>query len=305
VGRSSKSGLSGPKAPEGPLLFPVDAPPAPSTEPELKPLERPIWTEHKARLIERYLRFFVFVTKHGTYIDGFAGPQGEPEAWAAKLVLESEPRWLRHFYLFEVAARKVGQLRALRKGLAPRKRKEPQRTVGIYRGDFNERVGRLLRSGRIAEREATFCLLDQHTFECRWKTVEALARYKAGRKIELFYFLATGWLDRAFENQRDLRAISEWWGRDDWSLLRKMNRQDRVDAFVERFRGDLGYASVKPYPIWSREHGTGRVMYYMIHATDHPEAPALMHRAYQKAVEPIESDRQLELELGRLKMEDP
>jgi hypothetical protein len=52
---------------------------------------RPIWTENKAKLIERYLYYFLMVTKHGTYIDGFAGPQeetGETANWAAKLVLE-------------------------------------------------------------------------------------------------------------------------------------------------------------------------------------------------------------------------
>ena len=36
-------------------------------------------------------------------------------------------------------------------------------------------------------------------------------------------------------------------------------------------------------------------MYYMIHATDHPEAPALMNRAYHKAVTPIEPAEQMAL----------
>jgi hypothetical protein len=38
-------------------------------------------------------------------------------------------------------------------------------------------------------------------------------------------------------------------------------------------------------------------MYYMIHATDHPVAPELMLRAYQKAVKPKESYEQLSMEL--------
>jgi len=59
-----------------------------SKKPKFK-IERALWTENKAQLIERYLLYFVYITKHGTYIDGFAGPQREdqPEAWAAKLVL--------------------------------------------------------------------------------------------------------------------------------------------------------------------------------------------------------------------------
>jgi len=41
-------------------------------------------------------------------------------------------------------------------------------------------------------------------------------------------------------------------------------------------------------------------MYYMIHATDHPEAPKLMNRAYYKAVEPREPAEQFLLDLGQV-----
>ncbi len=37
-------------------------------------LER-LWTGNKALLIQQYLHLFVIVAKHGTYVDGFAGPQ--------------------------------------------------------------------------------------------------------------------------------------------------------------------------------------------------------------------------------------
>jgi len=62
---------------EEPWLF--ELPP-----PELKTAEitfkerNPIWTECKAKLIERYLFYFVQITFHGTYIDAFSGPQ-EPD----------------------------------------------------------------------------------------------------------------------------------------------------------------------------------------------------------------------------------
>src|SRR5207302_10049020 len=77
-------------------------------EPELPQLPYPIWTENKAKLIAKYIFLFELITKHGTYIDGFAGPQQPdlPEMWGAKLVLEIESQWLRHFYLFEKS--KVG-----------------------------------------------------------------------------------------------------------------------------------------------------------------------------------------------------
>src|SRR6202167_692861 len=77
---------------------PIETLPA---EPGFRRFDHPVWTDNKAHFIMRYLRYFVFITKHGTYIDGFAGPQPEcmTDSWAAKLVLESEPRWMRHFHL--------------------------------------------------------------------------------------------------------------------------------------------------------------------------------------------------------------
>jgi hypothetical protein len=82
----------------------VDLPPPADKPIQFKPAERPIWTENKAKLIERYLFYFVLITKHGAYIDGFAGPQydGKEDAWAAKLVLESKPAFLRNFWLCDI-----------------------------------------------------------------------------------------------------------------------------------------------------------------------------------------------------------
>src|SRR5436305_974600 len=89
-----------------------------NSEPRIRNLPRKLWTDNKAKLIERYVYYFLQVTHHGTYIDGFAGPQSEEDdanPWAARLVLELEPRWLRHFYLFEKAKAQLGRLRRLKK----------------------------------------------------------------------------------------------------------------------------------------------------------------------------------------------
>ena len=271
---------------------PADHVPA---EPELKSIDRPVWTDNKAHFIMRYLRYFVFITKRGTYIDGFAGPQAEcvTDCWSAKLVLESEPRWMRHFHLCDEKRSQVTLLEALKSVQPPL----PGRDVNIYSGDFNSKVDEILQAGTITEREATFCLLDQRTFECQWSTIKKLAEYKSsGHKIEIFYFLANGWLERALAGQKDLDVLARWWGRDDWIDLRKMSRDERRDALVLRFKKDLGYQSVKAWPIFERENG-GAVMYYMIHATDHPEAPTLMSRAYRNTVSPLEPIEQLKLEM--------
>ncbi len=42
------------------------------------------------------------------------------------------------------------------------------------------------------------------------------------------------------------------------------------------------------------------VMYYMIHATDHPVAPHLMQRAYRKSIGPRESASELQLEIQNI-----
>ena len=137
-----------------------------------KRINQPIWTEHKAKFIQQYLKLFVQVTKHGAYIDGFAGPQypDKLDAWAAALVLESEPKWLQHFFLCEKSPKKLRFVRELvDKQPVPRDKKGRKlpRHIQVLPGDFNVNIKKILGSGKITQKEATFCLIDQHTFECR------------------------------------------------------------------------------------------------------------------------------------------
>jgi three-Cys-motif partner protein len=261
-------------------------------------IEQPLWTEYKAKLIARYLYYFVMVTHHGTYIDGFAGPQrpGKPGLWAARLVLQSNPKWLRHFFLYEINSKKIGLLSKLK---ANKRCLARGRTISVYQGDFNSKLRTLLRSQKIGQQEATFCLLDQQTFECHWDTLVKLAQYKRGseNKIELFYFLAVRWIHRALSGIKKPQGLNRWWGRIDWRELRGLKQDEIRDRFVARFKDELGYKSVVPWPIFKRR-GSEIIMYYMIHASDHPEAPKLMSRAYRKVVKPKESHQQLRFELG-------
>ena len=271
----------------------------------VKVAEFPVWTNNKAKFIRAYLHYFVLLTKHGTYIDGFAGPQKESEsdAWAAKLVLGSEPQWIKHFHLCDDDKRQIARLEELRKvqPISDRKGKKLYRKIHIYHGDFNVQVDKILAGGNISDKQATFCLLDQRTFECHWATVEKLARYKSGghNKIELFYFLGTAWLERAIAALKDMSVLQRWWGRDDWARVGEMKREERLNTIKQRLKRDLGYKSVKAWPIFEKETG-GATMYHMIHATDHPEAPKFMSRAYRRAVFPLEPLEQLKLEFAHL-----
>jgi len=91
---------------------------------------------------------------------------------------------------------------------------------------------------------------------------------------------------------KDERLLRDWWGRHDWQRVREMPLTQVKDEFVDRFKSELLYRSAKPWPILDYN---GRDMYYMIHATDYPDAPGLMHRAYAEAVQPVEPAVQLPL----------
>ena len=260
-------------------------------------LQAPVWTSQKAKLIALYLKFFVMVTRHGTYIDGFAGPQepDSPESWAASLVLNNQPRWLRNFFLCELAAEKVAMLEDLKNAQPPRKKGEAKRKIEVLSGDFNANVDRILQSGVVTEKEAAFALLDQRTFECHWSTVAKLAQHKQqGNKVELFYFLAVKWLHRSFSGLTvDTQKAEKWWGSGDWTSLKKASQSEIKDLLQERFKREFKYRYAYAWPIWEKDDAAGSVMYYMIHATDHDDAPKLMWRAYRQAVATIPRSEQL------------
>ncbi len=264
-------------------------------------LRKPIWTKNKAKLIERYIYYFLQVTHNCAYIDGFAGPQREDksrpddEMWSAKLVIELRPRWITRFFLFDESKAQVRRIEKLIAEQPPRTVKEAKRHFKVTRGDVNVELPKLLETRPITEKAAAFCLLDQRTFNCQWSTIEAVARYKReGLKIELFYFFPIGWLDRSLEALKNEQKGTAWWGRQDWKSIRKLGTIARGELVAERFRKELGYKHAHPWPIYERQGG-GRIMYFMVHASDHDEAPKLMWRAYHKAVDPLEQPEQLAL----------
>ena len=258
-------------------------------------VDAPVWTANKAKLIQAYLKGFVFVTKTGTYLDLFAGPQESefPDTWAAKLVLESEPRWLKKFALFEKGAQSAKRLRELAQ---EHRRRASWRSIRVFHGDCNEMVKKYFNQNAIWAKEPTFCLLDQHTFQCSWETVQAIARHKRyGHKIELFYFLPEAWADRAVASNTP-EALERWWGNKQWDEFKNTPWPRRGLLLAERFRKELKYKFAHPYPIYKKPTG-GRVMFYMVHASDHPDARRLMDNAYRNCVAPLPKQRLEDVEL--------
>ena len=144
-------------------------------------------------------------------------------------------------------------------------------------------------------------MLDQRTFQCEWQLCEHVSQIRPGpRKAEQFYFLATGWLSRALiatSTSDGEETIAAWFGGDGWKKLVTMSSVERAEVFRCKFREELGYRHVKWWPIYSKEFGRRRVMYHMIHATDHDDAPKQMYRAYRKTVNPSEPMDQLQLDV--------
>ncbi len=276
-------------------LFDLSALPTRQKAKLYKNLQTRVWTTTKAQFIARYLCYFVYITKHGTYLDAFAGPQDpkKPDSWAANLVLKNRPPWLRHFVLFETNRNGVKRLEQLKDTDGKK------RDVQIRPGNANVELPAFLLANPIKATEATFCLLDQRTFECDWATVKAVAKHKTtGNKIEILYFLAQGWLDRAFsglkkQKEADLRR---WWGGDGWKELAAAKRLERPTIMAARFQKELGYRHAMYYPIF-KEDSASRIMFYLIHATDDDKAPVEMTRAYNNAMKPHEVVQTQELPL--------
>ena len=237
----------------------------------------PLWTAEKASLIDEYIHRFLLVTKHGVYLDLFAGPQraGDLESWSVRRVLvrrtEGSPS-IRHYAVCDEDPTQVERLRELGGGRS---------SFRVYAGDVNEQIHAMLKEAPIGPKTACFCLIDQRTFECHWATVEAVARHKReGLKIELFYFLAQGWLDRARSTSRP-EKLRAWWGNSDYRQFLERRSHDRANTLCRRFREELGYEYAIPFAIHEKGEGS-RTMYYMIHASDHPRAATLMSEAYRE-----------------------
>ena len=227
-------------------------------------------------MIEEYIHLFLVVTRHGVYLDLFAGPQHptDRENWSVRRVLHkrTEGPAIRHYSVCDKNPRQIRRLQDLGR---------EHHSFRVYEGDANQQVHAMLRDAPITPKTACFCLVDQRTFQCHWATVEAVAQRKREDryKIEVFYFLAQGWLDRAWAAIKAPGLLAAWWGNDDYEQFRALQSVERAAAFCKRFRDDLGYAYSEAFPIYEQGRGS-RTMYYMIHASEHPEACSLMSRAY-------------------------
>ena len=261
-------------------LFEDLSPDKPRSRKQTPPNEisAPLSTADKAALIDEYIHHFLFVTRHGVYLDLFAGPQRaeDTENWSVRRVLErrtcGNPA-IGHYAVCDQDPEQAQRLRDLGK---------KHQAFRVYEGDANDCIHRMLKDAPINPKKACFCLIDQRTLECHWSTVQAVARHKRkGYKIEVFYFLAQGWIDRAWASTTDKARLAAWWGNENYEEFRDLSSVERARMLYRRFREELHYSYADPFSIHEKGHGS-RTMYYMIHASDHPEACKLMSRAHKQ-----------------------
>lgn len=241
----------------------------------------PAQTDAKSRLIAEYIKRFQLVTRGGLYIDGFSAPQSRSheDAWTARRVLEIDPPRLRTFWLCDIDPDGIKQLRELK---SIHHRHPRSRKVFVLEGDFNERVAEIITSGRIKRRSAVFALLDQRNTECHWETVRTLAIHQGRTRIEILYFLGIGWLLRSLTQSKTdnrIAEIDQWWGDRSWLKLTSLSQVEICQVVAQRFQKELGYKYANWWPIYLREDQKKKA-FALIHATDHPEAPKLMRRAF-------------------------
>jgi hypothetical protein len=89
-------------------------------------------------------------------------------------------------------------------------------------------------------------------------------------------------------------------GGDDWVKLRGMKPYPRAQLFCDRFRKELNYTWAYYWPIFKRGM-SDQIMYFMIHATDHEDAPNLMNRPYNTVLDVGEEFEQLKLDFMQWK----
>ncbi len=243
----------------------------------------PLHTNAKSRLISEYISKYQLVTHGGLFIDGFSAPQrrSDAEAWTARRVLELEPKWIRAFWLCDSDS--VG-IQLLYKLKAEHHLQPRSRSVWVMHGDFNVTVHTILKNHRLRRKTPVFVLLDQRSTECHWSTVKAIAARAGDRKIEMLYFLGTSWLHRSLmqaARPEKLLSIDRWWGDGSWRGLIDLSQPQIVQKMADRFKLELGYNYVTPYAVM-RDERTASKVFYLIHASDHADAPKLMTRAYKR-----------------------
>lgn len=266
------------------------------------------WTMRKLEVLTAYFKMYRTIAGGGTYLDGFAGSghatiDGQLTKGSALRALESGA--FKNLILIEkdpaTHARLTGSIAEL---------SEAERAkVHLYDppADCNLAISQLLADEAIDRDKACFAFLDPDSTELAWTTVEKLARYKTYLppvpgsrkpercKIELWILVNThhamGRLmpaDRIKHREPPHAHVLDYvmGGRDAWwdLWLREWGGPDLMaHRYAERLQTVLGYRSTHHQLV--HDPDTGRAQYYMVHASDHPNAHSIMRSAKKEKLD--------------------
>ena len=259
------------------------------------------WTRGKLDVLREYLTAFTTATNRSReriYIDAFAGEAdnrdrltGEPIAGSARIALSTDAPPFTRLRFFEVPG-KAPQLSAVLRS------DYPDREFQVVGGDCNEEIPRVLNELKPLAWAPTFAFIDPNGMEAQWRTLAALAGFRAHQKtkVELFLLFAAPMfgrllrVDGASVREEDESAIDEMYGCGDWRGVYRARLAGRIspslarDEYINlmrwRLENQLGYRWTHPLEI--RNEGASPI-YYMIFATDHKAGTRIMSSLYAKA----------------------
>lgn len=259
------------------------------------------WTLDKLEVLSAYLRMYRRVAGSGSYIDGFAG-EGHAmingNATMGSPLRAASSGAFRDLFLFEQHRATHAKLKGAINALSEKQRvhlhiAEP--------GDMNQLLPDLLASGDVSVDKPCFAFLDPDSTQLAWQTVTILSEYKTyikprdherspqRCKVELWILLNTYQaLARLFPSDRTRHTAPPFAAKLDfvfgnreawWDLWERptSNVNSLATRYSDRLRSELGYQWVRHQLV--NDPTTGRPMYHMIHASDHPAAYSLMRSA--------------------------
>lgn len=256
------------------------------------------WTRNKLAILAGYLSAFNSASKQSPerlYIDLMAGEPvnrdrqtGEEFDGSARLALAASPPFTRLAFCEQPA-----RAAALEADLRPR---HPSRQFGIYAGDCNVTINRVLADLAPWNWAPTFAFIDQQAAEVHWRTLQLIASFRANRhgwKAEQWILMSPAEIARgvAGTNGTTFSArVDSLFGNSEWRRIQNARsrqyisaadyRDEMVNLLRWQLETQLGYTMTARIPM---RLPTGLPLYDMVFATDHWAGGRIMTHLYEVA----------------------
>ena len=281
------------------------------------------WTTGKLDVLRAYLDAFTKASSSSQeriYIDAFAGEvensdrlTGEQIEGSARVALSIDSPPFTRLRFFEMPANAAQLESALRAEF-------PGRDFRVIGGDCNDEIPKALKRLSPWAWAPTFAFVDPNGMEAEWRTLEALADFRAKEKtkVELFLLFAAPMFARLLPvhgssvRTEDEAAIDAMYGCREWReiyharLEGKIDPSEARDEYINlmrwRLENVLEYRWTHPLEI---RNESGSPIYHMIFATDHPAGTQIMSSIYAKAAEEFPAKREETRRLRRAIENEP